>query len=419
MELKEQLEALKNDLSTGFETKSKVQIQEAINAFEVKLKDSNDKEVKALLKEEREAMMKEVETAKEEFQTKSKAMQDHLDKLDVRLQQANGGKNVETKTFNQILREVIIEHAEEIKNFKKNAPDLVMELKAVGDMSIANNFPGSTPFNQDVRNALIVNPYDRVWLSDYLPQGNTTKGSVIYPKENGGEGGAAQWVVGSGNKPQMDFDLTTKSSFVKWIAGYVIVDRDMLDDIEWIASYIQSKMLISLKVAENNFILNGSSDSNPVDGLLDVATPYDGTYTAAVDKIVDSAYGQIPEDTFEFYQGNTAILNVRDAVAIGLNKAEGSGEYDLPPGTVVFQNGRLTVAGLNMATTTQLGANNFLTFDRTATLLINRLAPELRMFEDSTLAKQNKVMFRIEERITLAIFNDDAIVKGSLAAPSV
>jgi len=52
-------------------------------------------------------------------------------------------------------------------------------------------------------------------------------------------------------------------------------------------------------------------------------------------------------------------------------------------------------------------------------LLVNRLNPELRMFEDSTLAKQNKVMFRIEERITLVIFNDDAIVKGSLATPSV
>ena len=50
-------------------------------------------------------------------------------------------------------------------------------------------------------------------------------------------------------------------------------------------------------------------------------------------------------------------------------------------------------------------------------LLINRLAPELRMFEDSTLAKQNKVMFRIEERITLAIFNNNAVVKGTLTAP--
>lgn len=400
-DLKKELEGLKTDLLANFETKSKIDIQAAIDAFEQKSKGAYEAEVSAL---------------KLEFETKSKAMQDHLDALDVRLQEADAGKKIETKTFNQILGETIKENADKIKNFRKG-DELTMEFKAVGDMSIAANFPGSTPFTQDVRNALIKNPYDRVWLSDYLPQGNTTKSSVIYPKENGGEGGAATWVSGLGNnKPQMDFDLASQSAFVKWIAGYVIVDREMLDDIDWVASYIQSKMLISLKVAENNFILNGTSDSNPVQGLLDVATAYDGTYTAAVDKVIDAAYGQIPEDTYEFYQGNTAIFNVRDAVKIGLNKADGSGEYDLPAGSVSFANGRLSVGGLNIATTTQLGADNFLVFDRTAALLINRLAPELRMFEDATLAKQNKVMFRIEERITLAIFNDDAIVKGSFAA---
>lgn len=400
-ELKKELEGLKTDLLANFETKSKVDIQTAIDAFEQKSKGAYEAEVSAL---------------KSEFETKSKAMQDHLDALDVRLQEADNGKKIETKTFNQILGETIKENADKIKNFRKG-DELTMEFKAVGDMSIAANFPGATPFTQDVRNALIQNPYDRVWLSDYLPQGNTTKSSVIYPKENGGEGGAATWVSGLGtNKPQMDFDLTSQSAFVKWIAGYVIVDREMLDDIDWVASYIQSKMLISLKVAENNFILNGTSDSNPVQGLLDVATAYDGTYTAAVDKVIDAAYGQIPEDTFEFYQGNTAIFNVRDAVKIGLNKADGSGEYDLPAGSVSFANGRLSVGGLNIATTTQLGQDNFLVFDRTAALLINRLAPELRMFEDAALAKQNKVMFRIEERITLAIFNDDAIVKGTFAS---
>lgn len=398
-DLKQELEGLKKDLLTNFETKSKVDIQAAIDAFEVKSKGVYDAEVSAL---------------KAEFETKSKAMQEHLDKLDVRVTEADKAKPMETKTFNQILGEVIKENAEKIRNHKQGEV-LSMELKAVGDMSIAANFPGSTPWTQDVRSALIQNPYDRVWLSDYLPQGNTTKGSVIYPKENGGEGGAATWVTGSGNKAQMDFDLTSQSAFVKWIAGFVVVDREMLDDIDWIASYIQSKMLISLKVAENNFILNGTSDSNPVQGLLDVATAYDGTYTSAVDKVVDAAYGQIPEDTYEFYQGNTAIFNVRDAVKIGLNKATGSGEYDLPAGSVSYANGRLSVGGLNIATTTQLGADNFLVFDRAATLLINRLAPELRMFEDAALAKQNKVMFRIEERITLAIFNDDAIVKGSFA----
>lgn len=404
MDLKQELEGLKLDLTANFETKSKLDIQNAIDAFEVKAKAQETKS--------KESFDSEIKALKDDFQAKSKLQQDHLDALDIRLKQAKGEQKLETKTFNQILGEAIKENAEAIQSHKQG-DNLKIELKEVGDMSIAANFPGSTPWTQDVRMDLVPKPYDRVWLSDLMPQGSTTKGSVVYPKQNGGEGGAAVW-GGTGNKAQMDFDLTSQSAFVKWIAGFVIVDREMLDDIEFMTSYIQSQMLISLKVAENDFILNGTADANPVQGLLDVATAYDGTFTAAVDKLVDAAYGQIPEDTFEFYQGNTAILNVRDGVKIGLNKATGSGEYDLPPGTVYFQNGRLQVAGLDIATTTQLGANNFLTFDKTATLLINRLAPELRMFEDSALAKQNKVMFRIEERITLAIFNNNAVVKGTL-----
>jgi hypothetical protein len=51
-------------------------------------------------------------------------------------------------------------------------------------------------------------------------------------------------------------------------------------------------------------------------------------------------------------------------------------------------------------------------------MFIRRMSPELRMFEDSALAKKNKIMFRIEERATLIGFNDAAIVSGTLPAAS-
>lgn len=401
-DLKKELETLKVDLSENFEKKSKLDIQNAIEEFEKKSKGLYELEIKSV---------------REDFEAKSKAMQDHLDKLDVRLKEARKGEKLEVKTFNQNLAETIAEFADQIQERKsKGSPELKMEMKAVGDMSIAANFPGATPFIQEVRNSLIETPYNRVWLADLLPQGTSNANSIIYPKENGGEGGAAVWTDRTANKAQMDFDLTSQSAFFKWIAGWVEVDREMLDDIPFLTSYLQTKMLISLKTAENAFILNGTSDTNPVDGLLDVATAYDGDFTAAVDRIIDAGWGQIVENTYEFYNPTTAILTPRDAVKVGLNKADGSGEYDLPNGSVAFSNGRLQVGGLMVAPTTQVGTGNFLVFDRNATLLVNRLAPEIRMFEDAVLAKKNRVMFRIEERVTLAIFNDDAIVTGTLAA---
>lgn len=404
MTLEEQLAELKKGLETALEKKNKEDIATEIKSFEAKVAEF-EKEAKGLFDQE-------IKAIKEDFESKSNAMQDHLNKLDIRIKGVGTiERTSEQKSFNENLSETIIQFAEEIKSHKKGHPELKMEMKAVGDMSIGVNFPGATPWIQEVSNRLIETPYNRVWLADILPGGTSSSNSIIYPKENGSEGAAALWdPTANVDKPQMDYDLTSQSAFFKWIAGYVIVDREMLDDIPWLTSYLQNKMLISLKTAENGFILNGSTDTNPVQGMLAAATLYDGTFTAPVDRLIDSGWGQIVEDTFDFYNPTHSILTPRDAVALGLNKATGSGEYDLPDSRDAF-----SVPQVPIVKTTEIGTGNFLTFDRNALTFVKRLQPELRMFEDAALAKRNKVMFRIEERATLAIFNDKAIVKGTLA----
>lgn len=336
-------------------------------------------------------------------------------------------KSQSEKTFNEILSETFVANFEAIKNHKrgdgnksfrlKGFEDLKdgMEVKAVGDMSSAN-FTGVAEYTTDRRNNLIETPYNRLWLSDIIGGGQGSGKSVLYPKENGGEGAAALWTDPTADKAQMDFDVTTEQAYYKWIAGYVIVDRESIDDIDFWLSYIQRKMLLSLKKAENNFILNGSTDTNPVDGILDLATAYDGTLTVPVERIIDAAWGQIVEDTEEFYNPTHVILTPREAVGIGLNKASGSGEYDLPAGSVGFVNGKLNIGGLQVPTTTLVGTGNFVAFDAAALMFIRRMMPELRIFEDATLAKKNKIMLRIEERATLIGFNNNAIVSGTLEA---
>jgi HK97 family phage major capsid protein len=336
------------------------------------------------------------------------------------------GEKKEEKTFNEILGETIEANIEEIKSFKSGQEkrfrlagidENVKEVKTVGDMSTAN-FVGNANYVTDFRSRIVEVPYNNVWLSDVIPNESSSSGaSVMYPKENGGEGGAALWTDPTADKAQMDFDLTTQSAYFKWIAGFVIVAREMLDDIPFMTAYIQSRMLRSLKTAENDFILNGSADTNPVDGIADLATAYSGSYTDAVRMIIDAAYGQIPEDTNNFYNPTTIIMRPRRAVEIGLNQADGSGEFDLPQNSVAFGAGKLTLAGLQTVTTSQVGAQTFYALDRNALMFIRRMSPELRMFEDSTLAKKNKIMFRIEERATLIGFNDAAIVSGTL--PSI
>ena len=332
-----------------------------------------------------------------------------FDQLQSRVKATPLQNETKGKTFNDTLAETIEANIASIQGFKPKSEAKHFEMKAVGDMSVAANFTGSTQMYQDVR-PLVWKPYERLWLGDILPSGTSTGTQLIYPKENGGEGGVAEWAETSGtDKPEIDYDLTTVTNPFVWLAGHVIVDRSMLDDIPWLISYLQSKMLISLKTAENAFIMNRATT-----GLLAQATAYNGTYTAPVDRIVDAAWGQIVEQTFENYAPTHVVMGPREAVKIGLNKATGSGEYDLPEGSVVFNNGKLTVGGLDVVPTSTIAANNFLALDARATQFVKRLQPELRMFEDAALAKRNKIMFRIEERAALAVYNNSALVKGLL-----
>lgn len=386
-----------------------------------------------------EAAMKELKEAKPEVTAEElKAIKDDLDvtikafdKLQIRMKNSVAPGKQENKSFNDILGETIDRYADQIRNFKRGgqelkmdmmpdfkekSPDGIREVKTVGDMSITANFSTSGPWTQQVVQGLIEKPYNRVWLADVLPQGTSNSASIIYPKENGGEGAAALWTDPTADKAQIDFDFTTQTSYFKWIAGWVVIAREMLDDISFMRSYLQNKMLISLKTAENDFILNGSTDTNPVSGMLDVATVYHGAYTNDVDRYIDAGWGQIVTDTFDFYNPTHIILTPNDAVKVMLNKAGGSGEYDLPNNSVQIANsGALSLSGIDVVRTTQIGGGNFLVFDKSALMFIRRMQPELRIFEDSILAKINKVMFRIEERVTLLIFNDEAIVKGTIA----
>ena len=405
---KEQAEMLEKQKKEALENVKKTAEDAAKNAVQEFI----DKKMSEIVsKFDNVATKEEAETLKADFYK-------HVQELQAKLKEINQTRGtIKQKTFNENLAEAIKSNEDAIRGFRKGSPELRLTLKAVGDMSIANNFPNATPFVQEVQQGLITNPYNRVWLADLLPSATSTANSVIYPKENGGEGAVAFWDK-TVNKAQVDYDLTSQSAFFKWIAGYAVVDREMLDDIVWLTGYLQSKLLIGLKTAENSLILDGTSDSttNPVIGLIASATAYDGEYTALLDMIIDAAYGQIPEKTNDFYVPTNVILHPRDIDKVGLNKAYGSGEYDLPVATVMFSNGRLSISGLETVGTTSITKNNFIAFDRNATMFLRRMNPEIRLFEDSTLAKVNKVMFRIEERVSLAVFNGNASVKGTATA---
>jgi HK97 family phage major capsid protein len=447
--LSEQLSDMRTSLESQLSTKAQAEVKAQLKEFEDNIKALENKVDKTELKslqdslEEMKKLVEEFKGWKVTKDESDKKNQEFIDKMAAeRKRKPMGGAAAETKSFNDIIGETIERNAEaikshrpflsgtgerttffplyneeEMKSFEKNKEGKP-EVKAVGDMSISANFSGATALYQDVRQPMIETPVNKVYLADLIPNGTSGGSQVVYPKENGtGEGGVASWTDYSTNKAQVDFDLTSSTTPFVWGAGFVIVQRDMLDDIPFMTNYIQNRLLLSLKTWENGFIINGGG---AVQGLSALATAYNGALTIPVEQLIDAAYGQIVDDTKEFYTGNLAIVRSRDLVTkIALNKAQGSGEYNFPPGSIVLSpDGTVRIGNLTTVGTTQVNALDFYALDRNATIFIRRIQPELRLFEDATLAKKNQLMWRIEERATFIVFNDAAVVKGTLDSGS-
>lgn len=263
----------------------------------------------------------------------------------------------------------------------------------------------------DRTRGLYESPYSPVWFRNLLPMGTTSGGTIQYLKENGDVGAAAVW-DGTGAIAELTpkpgtaplFDGVTES--VIWIAGITRVKREMLDDISWLQGYLARRLTTGrtgLWVAENTQIFNA---------LTTNSVAYDGDKTIPIEVIYDAAFGQLRDN---YYNPTTILMNSRDVVSlIALNKAEGSLEYDLPPGTVMVVNGQLTIGGVPVIGAPNVPQGDYLIFDRNATEFISRMSPEVRFFEqDRDNVPKNLVTVRAEERILPVVYDDNAVISGS------
>jgi hypothetical protein len=266
--------------------------------------------------------------SKDQTDVTIKAMQDHLDKLDVKMQK-NAVGTVEEKSFVALFDRMIVENKASLKDMvsKKDAKTM-MVTKAVGDMD-TTNFSGdsltvsTTEFRPNVKE----DSFNPIWLRQLMPNNTTQNGTIHYIKETGGAGAVGVW-DGTGlisaltNKPAVDYTFDSVTGNVIWIAGITRVKREMLDDVAWLRGYLSRKLITGkrgLFVAENTQILSVLNAN---------ATAYDGTKTILVEAIYDAAFGQLVEN---YHRATAIIVDARDLVnEIALNKAVGSGEYDLP-----------------------------------------------------------------------------------------
>lgn len=345
-----------------------------------------------------------------------KVVADEQDKMQKQLDnvEKNGSKLIlagnQKKGFNQLMKEAINDNAEAIKGLRKGSK-LELDLKVVGDMSFAANFSTADVSVSDLRPGIIALPNRKVHVRSLLAGGTTTSKQFTYVRETGGEGSPDWWM--SGNKPQMDFDLEEVDAPVRDIAAYLQIPTNMLDDVDGLTSFLQSRMLEKYLQSEDEKVLYGASNTAPFfTGLTVAATGTASGSTRIIDKILLSA-ASIESNN---YEANGILMHPRNYAELVLNQTT-SDEYTYP---IVFNalTGGLTIGGIPVFKSTAINQGYFLIGDwAMGAQLLTRMAPKIEFFyENGTNVVTNQVTVRIEGRVALPIYHTGAWVYSTVGA---
>jgi len=390
-ELMQELENLKSALQTAATAEAKAQIEAKMAELKSKLD--------------------EIETLKGEI----KVLKDAADKNQEALDGLIAAKNAKSatpdvKTFNSMLMDGIKENEDKIRTLKKGQ-SVSFEMKAVADMTFANNFSTADNSVTTVRPGIIELPKRKLHIRQLL-QGGTMGGSnFAYVKEVAGEE-SLETVAEGAAKNQFDLDFQEAEVKAEYIAGYIRMSKKMLDDVTGMTTFLQSRLMEKLLRVEDDQILNGDGTSPNLSGITDT-----GNFTAASGGTIDVeqlvyAISQLENLDRE---ANGILLNPSDYWRIALTKGATSGDYSLPSGIVtVGEGGILRIGGVPVYRSTAVTVDKFIVGDWVmGANLLTREAPRVEFFyEDGNNVTKNQVTVRVEERVAMPIYGNDYFIYG-------
>lgn len=319
----------------------------------------------------------------------------------------------EGKTFHEALPIAMKENADKLAGLKKGE-SLTVELK---DMTFGNAFTGAGASVTYVKPGIIELAKRKLHIRELLQGGGMgNKSTFDYVKEITGTGSIANAAEGT-LKSQFGVALQETSVRAEWIAGFMIMSYNLLDDVEGMTTFLQSRLPEKLLRVEDTQILNGSGVQPNLLGIQSV-----GNYTAAAAAAVsrtETLINAISQLEVLDREANAVLLSPQDWYNLLLYKASTSGEYTQPV-LITFANGQLSVAGVPVFKSTAQTQYDYLVGDWTmGANLITREPARVEFFrEDGTNVQKNNITVRIEERIALPVYGNDYFIYGTFDAVS-
>lgn len=383
-----QIKAALADLKTGLETKTTTEVKAALEAFEVKLTESN--------KAQFETQIKAVTDALElKFAADLKVVQDHADKLDLKLQE----KGTSTQEVD-VLVKTIEDSFDGIKSVRKGA---AFQTKAVGNMTLGANLTGAQP--KDYNFNVVMVPGQMLNVSDLVGSVNISGGTYTYVQETGaGEGSISAQTEGS-SKSQRDYDITMVDLNTNFIAGFTRYSKKMANNLPFLTSFIPNALRRDYAIAENSIF----------NTVLAAAATASAQIITGKNKI-EMLLNEIATQEALNFPVNAIVMRPADYWDIlKTEKSTGAG-YGLP-GIVTLDNGQLRINGIPLYRANWLAANKYYVGDWSR---INKIVTEGLSLEfsevEGTNFVTNNITARIEAQVGLAVEQPAAIVYGDFTA---
>lgn len=377
---------------------------------------------------EKKASQEEVEAIKKslkgEVEVKLKGLEEAVDGLLTKAGRLAESATTEVKSISQEIREAFERKGADGKttllDSVKAGQKQAFEIKAATTMTRAYAVGSSGTQRIPVwdREPGVAKAPDRnPFILDLITIGSTTSNAIEWVERTLREGTAGQ--VAEGASPGLlSMVYETFNAKVKKTAVMLRVTREMLEDVDFLQSEIQTEGLDAMEIQIDEQVFKGSGSGENLKGILEYATAFAKPtgLTAVVSAnqidVLNAAAVQIQNANF---RATHYVLHPTDLLAIN-NVKDDNKNYLGYPG---YNRDSQTLNGLPVITNLGVTQGQFLVADFPKAKYVRRKGIIIEMFDQNgTDAETGHVMVRCEARGVHYIkeAHKAAFVKGTFAA---
>jgi HK97 family phage major capsid protein len=272
-------------------------------------------------------------------------------------------------------------------------------------MTTAASVTGQIPAAQRIAGLNEI-PLREPMLIQMLPSATTTSNRIEWAYEVVGEGAAGGTLEGE-TKNQIDADFAVGYENIIKRTVFVKISEEMLNDIDFMASYINNRLLgMKLMLDLEDQVLNGTTSTTALHGIIEQSTAWAaGTFADTVKSPneLDAVMVGANMINVAHHTANLILMHPSDITALALTKDENHNyifpSFQLPSGKVI--------AGIPVMASTVVTARKFVVMDRTKATIYNREGIRVEAGYDGNDFTKNLRTIRAEARLALVIETND------------